>query len=84
MFALPFTAITIGIEDDALPENDEVITIELYNPEGGATLPFSSPLEGANQGRVTVLVKANDHVAGMVGMERSSFLVREGKLLIHI
>ena len=65
-------AITIGIEDDTLPENDEVIVIELYNAEGGAVLDVPQ------HSQATVLIMANDYVAGLLAFERSSYLVREG------
>ena len=66
-----FAAITIGIEDDDLPEDDETIVLQLSNPQGGATL-------GDTGSSVTVIIGANDYVAGMLGFSQTAYLVSEG------
>ena len=63
---------TIGIEDDKVPEIDELILVELIDPQGGAAI--------GQFDHVTVTVKANDHVAGVISFSKTSYLVREGRL----
>lgn len=63
---------TIGIEDDKVPEIDEPILVELTNPAGGAAI--------GQFDHVTVIVKANDHVAGLISFSKTSYLVKEGGL----
>ena len=64
----------INIKDDAIPEGDEEIIIKLVNPTGGATV---APGLGNN---VTVVIQANDGVAGQVGFDEQSrsLVVKEG------
>lgn len=64
----------ISIKNDDIPEADEEIIIKLVNPTGGARV---APGLGNN---VTVIIQANDGVAGQVGFdERSrSLVVKEG------
>lgn len=64
----------INIKDDAIPEGDEEIVIKLVNPTGGATV---APGLGNN---VTVIIQANDGVAGQVGFDEQSrsLVVKEG------
>ena len=61
---------TIGIEDDELPENDETILVELREAGGGSVI-------GAFNA-VTIIVMANDYVAGLLSFSQTAYLVREG------
>jgi len=62
---------TIGIENDKIPEIDEPILVELTNPEGGSAI--------GQFDHVKVIVKANDHVAGLISFSKTSYLVKEGR-----
>ena len=67
----PPPALTIGIEDDDIPEDDETILVELELPQGGAVVgPASS---------VTVLIAANDYVGGLLSFTQTTHLVKEGE-----
>ena len=61
------------MEDDILPEDDEMVVIELYSPTGGAEL--GQP----DHSQVTLVIMANDHVAGLLGFRKLSYLAREGR-----
>ncbi|XP_014662998.1 PREDICTED: G-protein coupled receptor 98-like isoform X2 [Priapulus caudatus] len=65
--------ITIGIKDDGEPEMDEYIVVEVSNPGGGAAI--------ADQNQVTVVIKANDQVAGLLGLSKHSLIAREGDVM---
>ena len=62
------------IEDDNIPESDESIVIKLVDPTGGARVPAGV---GSN---VTVIIEANDGVAGQVAFDEQSrsVVVQEG------
>ena len=64
----------ISIKNDDIPEADEEVIIKLVNPTGGATV---APGLGNN---VTVIIQANDGVAGQVGFDEQSrsLVVKEG------
>ena len=64
----------ISIKSDNIPEADEEIIIKLVNPTGGARV---APGVGNN---VTVIIQANDGVAGQVGFDEQSrsLVVKEG------
>ena len=64
----------VRIKNDAIPEGDEEIIIKLVNPTGGATV---APGLGNN---MTVIIQANDGVAGQVGFDEQSrsLIVKEG------
>lgn len=64
----------IVITDDAVPEDDESLMIGLVNPEGGSRILPSSDT-------VTVVIQANDNVAGIVGFHPASrsVVAREGR-----
>ena len=64
--------ITIGIEDDDIPEDDEVIIVQLSEPQGGAVL--------AKVHKVQIKIQANDHVAGVLSFKQPTHLVKEGKI----
>ena len=64
-------ALTIGIADDEEPEDNELICIQLQNPQGGATV-------GADD-KVTVIIQANDYVAGLLSFTPSVILAAEGE-----
>ena len=67
-----FPALTVAIRDDALPEDDETLIIELVDPRGEAEI--------APQGnQVTVLIMANDFVAGLLSFKETATLAKEGK-----
>lgn len=71
--------IEIKIRDDTKPEDNEDITIGLVNPEGGSRiLP--------NSDTVTIVILANDNVAGIVGFHPASrsVVVRKGRYLIFL
>jgi len=63
--------ITIGISDDPTPELNEVFVVELIDPQGGALL--------ADDSQVTVVILANDDVAGVFGFTSSSYITSEGE-----
>ena len=65
--------INIGIKDDLIPEIDESILIELYNPTGGSELGLNS--------QVNIRILANDYVAGVLKLSMLSYIVKEGKQL---
>ncbi|XP_070543508.1 adhesion G-protein coupled receptor V1-like isoform X2 [Ptychodera flava] len=62
--------ITISIRDDAIPEENESLIVELYNPGGGSVL---SPRSSVN-----VVILANDNVAGLLQFTVLSYIVKEG------
>lgn len=64
----------MSIKDDDFPEIDEEIVIKLVNPTGGARV---TPGLGNN---VTIVIQANDGVAGQVGFDEQSraVVVMEG------
>lgn len=47
-----------------------MLVIEIYNPTGGSVL--------SNQNNVTVVILANDNVAGVLGFVQLSHIVSEG------
>ena len=53
----------MSIQEDSIPENDEMIVIRLLSPTGGAALDAQSAVE------ITIL--ANDDVAGLLGFEKT-------------
>jgi hypothetical protein len=65
-----FSALTIAILDDKLPENDETIILSLATPTGGASL--------GKQNTMYIIIMANDEVGGRVGFEKSSVVAKEG------
>ena len=65
------SVITIGIQDDPEPERDEMFIIQLSDPLGGALLD--------SRDRVSVVIQANDYVAGIVGFTASSYIAKEGQ-----
>jgi len=65
-----FLVITIGIQDDNLPEHDETLVVQLMQPEGGVLLDARN--------KVNVVILANDYVAGVVGFTSSSYIAKEG------
>ena len=67
--------ITIGIENDDIPENDENIRIELRNPTGGAEVDEKEDF-------VNIIIVANDFVAGVLSFTNTAYLVTEGLFLI--
>ena len=56
----------LTIKDDDIPETDEEFVIKLVNPTGGARV---APGLGNN---VTIIIQANDGVAGQVGFDEQS------------
>ena len=56
----------LTIKDDNIPEIDEEFVIKLVNPTGGARV---APGLGNN---VTIIIQANDGVAGQVGFDEQS------------
>lgn len=71
--------IEIVIRDDIEPEDNESLMIGLVNTEGGSRILPSSDT-------VTIVILANDNVAGIVGFHPTSrsVIVREGKSLFFI
>lgn len=69
--------IEIVIKDDFVPEDDESLMIGLVNTEGGSRILPSSDT-------VTIVILANDNVAGVVGFHPAShsIIAREGELLL--
>ncbi|KAI8777860.1 G-protein coupled receptor 98, partial [Biomphalaria glabrata] len=65
--------ITLTILDDAIPEENEELTVIIANPRGGATL--------SNLSFIKVVILANDNVAGVLSFDKSSVLVNEGDVL---
>lgn len=68
--------IEIVIRDDIEPEDSETLMIGLVNTEGGSRILPSSDT-------VTIVILANDYVAGIIGFHPTSrsVIVREGKSL---
>ncbi|KAJ8380590.1 hypothetical protein SKAU_G00013680 [Synaphobranchus kaupii] len=68
--------IELFIVDDVEPEDNETLMIGLVKTEGGSRILPSSDT-------VTVVILANDHVAGLVGFHGASrsVIAREGELL---
>ncbi|XP_060927102.1 adhesion G-protein coupled receptor V1 [Limanda limanda] len=68
--------IEIVIRDDIEPEDNESLMIGLVNPEGGSRILPSSDT-------VTIVILANDNVAGVVGFHPASrsVIAREGERL---
>ncbi|KAM5191785.1 adhesion G-protein coupled receptor V1 [Mantella aurantiaca] len=72
--------VTIIILDDSVPEDNESIEVALTYTEGGSRILPSS-------NTVTVVILANDNVAGIIGFQTASRSVigREGeRLLFHV
>lgn len=71
--------IEIVIKDDFEPEDNESLMIGLVNTEGGSRILPSSDT-------VTIVIVANDNVAGMLGFHPASrsIIAREGELLISM
>lgn len=69
--------VEILIKDDFEPEDNESLMIGLVNTEGGSRILPSSDT-------VTIVILANDNVAGMVGFHPASrsIIAREGELLV--
>ena len=65
-----FVVVTVTILDDIIPEDDEQFTIQLTNPGGGASLGSFS--------YITVIILANDNVAGVLAFNTTSILAAEG------
>ena len=70
--------ISLSVIDDAIPEPDETIQIQLHNPTGGAVLNDLS-------GRGKVIILANDVVGGVIGFASvsKSLIAQEGVLLVN-
>lgn len=70
--------IALVILTDTLPEVDETIIVSLHSPTGGARI---AP---GDQGRTTVIIDANDAVAGVVGLSAlsRSAVVGEGESVL--
>ncbi|XP_039203979.1 adhesion G-protein coupled receptor V1 isoform X9 [Crotalus tigris] len=68
--------VTLTILDDSDPEDDESIQITLTHTEGGSRILLSSAT-------VTVVILANDNVAGILSFQTSSrsVIAHEGELL---
>lgn len=62
--------INIGIRDDDIPEIDEFFSAQLYNPGGGSILGSDS--------NVTIVILANDFVAGILRFSTLSYIISEG------
>ncbi|XP_069137444.1 adhesion G-protein coupled receptor V1-like isoform X2 [Argopecten irradians] len=62
--------ITLTVLEDAAPELNETLTVQLRNPQGGADV---SP-----DARVRVIIMENDYVAGVLGFDTTSILAKEG------
>ena len=69
-------ALTIGIEDDVIPEDDEWIVVELSDPRGGATIGTNSS--------VLVIITASDNVGGVLYFTQTSYIVKEGQLMLFL
>lgn len=69
--------IEIVIKDDFEPEDNESLMIGLVNTEGGSRILPSSDT-------VTIVILANDNVAGVVGFHPAShsIVAREGEALL--
>lgn len=69
------TSIALVILADDIPEIDETILVSLSAPSGGARIA------GGQEGRTTVIIDANDGVAGVVGLSAlsRSAVVGEGE-----
>lgn len=67
------------IRDDSEPEDSESLMIGLVNTAGGSRILPSSDT-------VTIVILANDNVAGIVGFDQSSrsVIAREGGYSIYI
>ncbi|XP_033109462.1 adhesion G-protein coupled receptor V1-like [Anneissia japonica] len=63
--------ISISIRDDVIPEVDENVVIELYDPQGGSVLGADSS--------VTIVIASNDFVAGTLKFATLSYIVAEGE-----
>ena len=70
---------TLAIKSDNIPERDETIIVKLVNPTGGASIA-----QGIGN-NVTVVIQANDVVAGYVGfsMLSQAVIVKEGEV-VHL
>lgn len=70
--------IALLILADNLPEIDETLTVSLSNPTGGASIA------SGEQGRATIIIDANDGVAGVVGLSSlsRSAVVGEGETVM--
>ena len=71
------SSVPLIINSDNIPERDETIIVKLINPTGGASVAQGT---GNN---VTVVIQANDVVAGYVGFSLLSqaVIVREGEVV---
>ena len=65
-----YSVINIGIRDDDIPEIDETLVATLYNPGGGSVLGPDS--------NVTIVILANDFVAGILRFSDLSYIIDEG------
>lgn len=72
-------SLAISINSDNIPERDETIIVKLVNPTAGASVAQGT---GNN---VTIIIQANDVVAGYVGFSMLSqvVIVREGEV-VHL
>jgi G-protein coupled receptor 98 len=70
-------SLAISINSDNIPERDETIIVKLVNPTAGASVAQGT---GNN---VTIIIQANDVVAGYVGFSMLSqvAIVREGEIV---
>lgn len=71
--------VEIVIRDDAVPEDNESLMIGLVNTAGGSRILPSSDT-------VTIVILANDNVAGIVGFHPGSrsIIAREGGWLCFV
>uniref|UniRef100_A0A1I8J347 Cadherin domain-containing protein n=1 Tax=Macrostomum lignano TaxID=282301 RepID=A0A1I8J347_9PLAT len=63
---------TIAILDDNIPELFESVVLDLNNPTGGAAID-------PEKQTVSVIIEANDLVAGMIGFAQNTLLVDKGQ-----
>lgn len=52
-----------------------MLVIQLTNPQGGALIGPSK--------HVNIIISANDHVAGILGFQTSSYIAEEGRKTLH-
>ncbi len=69
--------ITIGVEDDDVPENDENVVLALRGATGGATLE-------ARRDAVNIVITANDFVAGQLSFTNTAYLLKEGTSICRV
>ncbi len=67
----------IAVKSDSIPEVDEYLIIELYDPLGGALID-------QNRKKATLIIKANDGVGGKIGFSSGSRsrTVKEGEQVV--